>query len=167
MQHKYDGDLKREKLGMHEFTSLGLFTDDVERLLRDLFGELDNWAIDRIRSAVSVIVEEFTRHVRTDLCKEHEDAWNIDYVLGIGVPEGCGVHGHDHSKANVAAHDIAVRARAVRANQTAFSKYTVEFVKVLDMEWPALDDAADTASACTNAKPPEDKDVEVRIASFL
>ena len=142
LQHTFAGELKREKVGWQASTSLSLFVDDVERLLRDLYGEFDSLAIDRLQDAVLVIVREFTRHLRKDLCKEHEDAQNIDYVCGIGVPDGYGIHGHDHGAANCAKRDVALRARAVRANPTAFSKYTVEFVKVLDEEWPALDAAA-------------------------
>src|SRR5262245_46046468 len=54
IQHKFDGKLKREKRGLQDFTSLSLFVDDVECLLRDIYGEFDNQAIDRARNAVFV-----------------------------------------------------------------------------------------------------------------
>jgi hypothetical protein len=38
----------------------------------------------------------------------------------------------------VARDDLAARAREVRANPSAFSEYTVEFVKALDQHWPGL-----------------------------
>jgi hypothetical protein len=140
VRHKFGGELKREKRGWQDVTSLSLFVDDVERLLRDLYGESDNQAIDHVRSALFVIISGFAEHLRKDLGQEHGDAADIDYVCGIGVPEGCGIHGHDHGKANKAAHDLAIRAAAVRANPTAFSKYTVEFVNDLYAHWRRLAD---------------------------
>jgi hypothetical protein len=138
LQHKFGGKLKREKKGMQEFTSLSLFVDDVERLLRDIYGEFDNQAIDRVRNVMFVIVEEFTRYLRRDIWQEHQDAQNIDYIWGIGLPEGSGISGSDHRRAMKSADDIAMRARIVRASPTSFSKYTVEFVKELDEHWPRL-----------------------------
>ena len=138
VQHKFDGKLKREKPGWQDVTSLSLFVDDVERLLRDLYGESDNEAIDRVRSAVLVIVRGFAEHLRKDVEQEHGDAEDIDYVLGIGVPEGYCIGGTEHRAALKAAHDLEVRARAVRFNPTAFSKYTVEFVNELYATWPTL-----------------------------
>jgi hypothetical protein len=138
VQHKFGGKLKREKIGMRDFTSLSLFVDDVECLLRDIYGESDNEAIDRVRNAVFVIVEQFTKYLRKDLWREHHDAQNIDYVCGIGLPEGYGLLGSDHWRARKSANDLALRARTVRVNPTSFSKYTVEFVKALDEDWPRL-----------------------------
>src|SRR6516225_9065926 len=122
VQHKFDGKLKREQRGWQDCTSLSLFADDVERLLRDLYGESDNEAIDRVRSAVLVIVRGFAEHLRKDVEQEH------------------GIMGHDHGKANKACHELTIRARAVRANPTAFSKYTLEFVNELYATWPWLAD---------------------------
>ena len=121
---------------------MSLFVDDVERLLRDLYGEADNKAIYRLRGTVCGIVRELTKHLRKDLWQEHNDAANIDYVNGIGLPEGYGISGSDHRKANRAARDLALRARAVRANPSGFSIYTVQFVKALE-ENPRLLGAAD------------------------
>ena len=67
MQDRFDGVLKGDKVGLQDFTSLPLFVDDAERLLRDLYGESDNEAINRVRDAVSWIVEEFTKYLRKDL----------------------------------------------------------------------------------------------------
>jgi len=138
VQYKFDGELKRSPRGWQDVTSLSLFVDDVERLLRDLYGESDNQAVERVRHAVFVIVDVLTQYLRKDLWQENQDAEKIDYVCGIGVPDGCAIHGHDHSEANCAAHDLELRARAVRANPTAFAKYTVEFVNDLYANWPSL-----------------------------
>jgi hypothetical protein len=80
--------------------------------------------------------------LRSDLWQEHNDAENIDYVNGIGLFEGCGISGSDHCRANRAAYDLALRAGAVRADLSRFSKYTVRFVKALE-ETPRLLAAAD------------------------
>jgi hypothetical protein len=46
--------------------------------------------------------------------------------------------------ANRAARDLALRARAVLANPSAFCKYAVQFVKILEKdEWPMLKPSAD------------------------
>jgi hypothetical protein len=50
IQHVGGGELKREKVGLQDFTSLSLFVDDVERLLRNLYGEFDNQAVKRVRT---------------------------------------------------------------------------------------------------------------------
>ena len=95
IQHKFDGKLKRQKEHTQEFTSLALFRDDVECLLRDLYGDLESEALDSVVCAVFRIVQEFTRYVRPDLWKEHEDAEDLDYMFGIGVPEGYGINGSE------------------------------------------------------------------------
>jgi hypothetical protein len=137
-RYKFDGELKREKPGWQDVTSLSLFADDVERLLRDLYGERDNEAIDRIRSAVFVIVAQFTNYLREDLAIEHGDAAAFDYACGIGVPDGCGISGSDCRRSQRAARDLEQRAHAVRANPTAFSKYTVAFVDDMFANWKRL-----------------------------
>jgi hypothetical protein len=145
LQHKFGGELKRKKSGWQDSTSLSLFVDDVERLLRDLYGESDNHAIDRLRHAVFVIVSGFTEHLRRDLWQEHRDAQDIDYVDGIGVPEGSSIHGSDCGRAEAAADNLALRARAARADPTGFSKYTVEFVNELYAHVPWLAEPSNPA----------------------
>jgi len=136
--HKSDGRPRREKNGMQDFTSLSLFRDDVESLIRDLYGDIGNEALERVLCAVFTIVREFTRYVRIDLWKEHSDAEERDYSVGIGMPEGCGLSGSEWRRGMVARDDLAARAREVRANPSAFSEYTVEFVKALDQHWPGM-----------------------------
>jgi hypothetical protein len=140
IQHRFGGELKREKVGWQDFTSLSLFADDVERLLRDLYGESDNEALDRARLAVFRIVEEFAKYLRKDVWQEHQNAWCVDYMCGIGVPEGYGLSGSEHRRGHCAADDLEIRARAVRANPAAFSKYTVGFVNELFVSWRRLAD---------------------------
>jgi hypothetical protein len=143
IQHVGGGELKREKVGLQDFTSLSLFVDDVERLLRNLYGEFDNQAVKRVRDAVFWIVEEFTQYLRKDLWQEHRNAWRVDYMCGIGVPEGYGIAGSEHRQGLCAADDLEIRARAVRANPAGFSKYTVGFVNELFASWRPLTEPAE------------------------
>jgi hypothetical protein len=138
IRHRFGGELKREKLGCQDSTSLSLFVDDVECLLRDLYGELDNEAIDRMRRAVLRIVEEFTSYSRKDLWGEYRHAVAIDYIDGIGLAKGDGILSSDVRRMFRAYHDLEVRARAVRVNPAAFSKYTVGFVNELFAVWRCL-----------------------------
>jgi hypothetical protein len=112
LRNQFDGHIKREKAGMEHVTSLWLFADDIERLLRDVYGEADNQAIERARDAVFGIVSSFAKYLRRDLWQEHQDAQNIDYVCGFGF-EGYGISGSDHRQAIVSANDLALRARSV------------------------------------------------------
>jgi hypothetical protein len=52
IQHKFDGKLKRQKKHTQDFTSLALFRDDVECLLRDLYGDVESEALDSILRAM-------------------------------------------------------------------------------------------------------------------
>jgi hypothetical protein len=131
LQHKFDGQLRRNKVGMLGYTSLSLFMDDVECLLRDLYGESDNQAIALVRDAVFSIVDELTKYVRNDLWQEHCNAQHIHHVFRSGLP----VSGSQFCDMNRAVRDLTQRARDVRANPTAFSKYTVSFVDYLYENW--------------------------------
>jgi hypothetical protein len=133
---KFGGTLKREKKGMRDFTSLSLFRDDVECLLRDLYGDIESEALDSVLYAVDSIVGAFTRYARADLCEEYRDAVDLDYMLGIGLPKECGgIHGGDLYRGGRAKLNLMVRAYEVFAGPSAFSKYTVEFAKYFGEHW--------------------------------
>jgi hypothetical protein len=50
----------------------------VERLLRDLYCDIESDVLDSVLNAIFVIVEEFSQYVRKDLWQEHDDAMNWD-----------------------------------------------------------------------------------------
>jgi len=129
VQHKFDGTLKREKVGVQDYTSIALFVDDVERLLRDLYGDLEGEAITGIRNAVFTITEQSMRYVRSDLRDEHHCAENYDYMFGIGVPAGYGISSSDWRAGMRAADELRERVRTVRSNPQSFGEYTHEFVR--------------------------------------
>jgi hypothetical protein len=56
VQHKFNGKLRRQKKHTQDFTSLALFRDDVECLLRDLYGDVESEALDSVVWAVLRIV---------------------------------------------------------------------------------------------------------------
>ena len=82
VQHKFDGKLKRQKKHTQDFTSLSLFRDEVECLLRDLYGDIESEALDSVVWAVFRIVEEFTKYVRPDLVERTLRRRSLDYTLG-------------------------------------------------------------------------------------
>jgi hypothetical protein len=73
--------------------------------------------------------------VRPDLAKEHRDAEDFDWILGIGVPEGYGINGSDWRRGMKAKVDLFGRVREVNANPSAFSEYTREFAKLFAERW--------------------------------
>jgi len=127
IQNRFDGTLGRKKKSLQEVTSLSLFRDDVERLLRDLYGNIHNDAMDKVLDAILCLVQGFTRWVRPALYLEHQQACDWDYILGVGVPNGYGNSGSDHGRAHAALRELIAHVREVRNNPSAFSKYTVEF----------------------------------------
>ena len=52
VQHRFDGNLRCQKKHAQNFTSLALFRDDVEYLLRDLCGDVESDALDSVLRAV-------------------------------------------------------------------------------------------------------------------
>ena len=153
VQHKFDGKLKRWKKHTQDFTSLALFRDDVECLLRDLYGDFEIKALDSVVLAVFRIVQQFAHYVRPDLWKEHQDAENLDYMLGIGVPEGGGISGGEWRRGMVAKHDLMLRVCEVRENPSAFSAYTGEFAARFGEMWDySVEAAAKTIAAAMDPR---------------
>jgi len=135
IQHRFDGELRCQKKHTQDFTSLALFRDDVECLLRDLYGEVESETLDSVLRAVFRIVEHFAQYVRPDLWKEHHDARNLDYMFGIGLPEGDTLNSSDCRRAMAAKADLIHRVREVNANLTTFSDYTIEFARLFAEQW--------------------------------
>jgi hypothetical protein len=135
IQHKFDGKLRRQRKHTQDFTSLALLRDDVECLLRDLYGDIESDALDSVLRAVFRIVEQFAKFVRPDLWKEHSDAEDLDYMFGIGVPDWSVINGSDWRRGMAAKADLIHRAREVDANPSTFSEYTIQFAKLFAEQW--------------------------------
>src|SRR5262249_11418963 len=107
-----------EKHEIHQFTSLTLFVDDIQRVIYDLFGEFDGEAIRSVMQAVWAITCAFTQYACKDLWKEQYYA--SEYEL-------------DEAKIKDRAESyLAKRAFEVRRNPGLHSKYTIEFISVID-----------------------------------
>ena len=119
------GMLKRNKGLTEDFTSLSLFYDDVEHLLRDLYGDIGSEALDRVLTAVCRIVKELTKYLCPDLWNEHSDAEDFDWIVG-GAPEDWGISGSDRFNGMKGKANLFRRAREVNANPSTFSEYTRE-----------------------------------------
>jgi hypothetical protein len=139
VQNRFNGNLRGQKKYSQEVTSLWLFRDDVERLLRDLYGDIESDALERVLGAVLVVVREFTYYVRRDVFREHQNARDWDYIFGAGVPPGSGIGSGDFRTASTALGELLVRVHEVRKNPAVFSKYTVEFATRRIEEFIKLD----------------------------
>jgi hypothetical protein len=137
LQHPFNGKL-RSKEGMSDYTSISLFMRDVERLLRELYGDLDRAEFDMTLCAIREIVLGFVSFVRPELRAEYYDADSIDYAVGIGRPEGYGLSSSQHGAASMASIVLAVRKLQVFSDPTAHAPYTIRFVKALNKHWPKL-----------------------------
>jgi hypothetical protein len=128
IQFRFDGTLKRDKPDVKNMTSFVLFCDDVERLLRDLYGDVDHDMLAAALCAVRVIVTEFTQFVRKKLWQEHFDALNsYDYFV-----KG------DYKSERRAIEDLRTRVRDVSTNPAGHSKYTIRFTELYkkwDKHW--------------------------------
>ena len=145
IQYRSGGKLNRQKIGTQHFTSLALFCDDVELLLRDLYGDVDSETLDRVLRAALIIVNGITRHVRKDLSIEHHEAVAFDRACGIGIPDGQSVNGSMWRHGMLAKSDLISRVCEVRPNPSAFSEYTVEFAKQFEQRWVCSLDTASEA----------------------
>jgi hypothetical protein len=73
--------------------------------------------------------------VRADLWKEHQDAVDLDWMLGIGVPEGYGINGSEWRRGMAAKYSLFQRVREVKAKPSTFSEYTIEFANLFAQRW--------------------------------
>jgi hypothetical protein len=107
-------------------------------LLRELYGVFDSEALDSVLLAVLQFVVSITRY-REDLCQEHHDAEDWDYIWGVGLPDGYGISSSDRRRAHLGLENLRSRVRDVRKNPSRYSKYTVEFAKWIE-EFVTLED---------------------------
>jgi len=135
IQHKFNGKLKRQYKHTQDFTSLALFRNDFECVLRELYGDVESEALDSLVLAVFRIVQQFVKYVRPDLWKEHSDAEDLDYIFGIGVPDGYGINGSQWRRGLWAKANLIHRVREVNANPSTLSAYTIEFAKFFAERW--------------------------------
>jgi len=123
IDHPFKGRLRKKK-GMRDYTSISLFIRDVERLLRELYGNLDSEALEELLHAIRFIVVEFATYVSPDLGQECSYASDYDcanYELRLFAEKA-----------------LTVRVVQVSSNPDAHGHYTNRFIKALAKYW--LDD---------------------------
>ena len=64
IQKRFDGTLKREKRRLEDITLLSIFRDDLERILRDLYGDLENETLGPVLETVFHKVVDMIEFVR-------------------------------------------------------------------------------------------------------
>jgi hypothetical protein len=139
IKNPFKGTLKQEKIEMRQFTSIALFVDDVERLLRDLYGDVDGADLTDLVSAIWSVVIEISEYVLPELRAELNNARRVDWGAGLGLAEGYGVTAGMAGEGMQAADTLVIRARAVLCSPDRYSRYTVKFMKALRKYWPELD----------------------------
>ena len=91
---------------------MALFVGDVVRILRDLYGEFDEYAVKKIRRAVLHLMQRYTSESLRDLWREHENAETVDYGwYSIGVVPGDGDQFELSCKGNSAAQNSSSGSR--------------------------------------------------------
>jgi hypothetical protein len=121
--------LNKDKISLRDFSSISLYIDDVECLLRNLYGDSDSEALLCILSAVQAIVVQCAQSSGDDLWQEYENAGDFDWSRGIGLPEGYGISGSWHASGSRGLSNLLTRVSEVLTNASAFSTYTFRFAK--------------------------------------
>ena len=138
--------LKSQNEGWKAITSIGLFCDDVERLLQEIYDDIERTALQDIVEAVSIIVEAFTRYMRKDLWQEHQYAKDFGLLLGADWLA---------RRMRYLWQPVEIRIRrtfqptktCARGAQkpSAFSKYSVQFAKTFNEELKTKERPEDSA----------------------
>jgi hypothetical protein len=124
IDHPFKGKLRKKKK-MRDYTSISLFIRDVERLLRELYGDLDSEALEELLEAIRFIVVEFVTHASPDLGQECSYASDYD--------------GADFYPRLFAEKALSIRVVQVSSNPDAHGHYTNRFIKALAKYWLDLD----------------------------
>jgi hypothetical protein len=128
MQLRFNGQLKRDNANLRDVTSLSLFCEDVEKVLRDLYGDVNDKMLADLLNAVSVIATQFVKSARNELWQEHNNArdWGCLYI--------------EDARRYAALEELKGRVRDVTEDPAKHSKYTVEFARLFE-ESMVTDDA--------------------------
>jgi hypothetical protein len=135
LKYKFGGKLRRANIRWQDTTSISLLIDDLECLLRNLYGDFDDDVIESTRQAILGIVQEFLRFTSNDLWLEHKSAMDIDHWYDVEalVEEGC-----DRSDILRGAYRGAAylfdRVREFRRNPSAFSQYSANFLTAYETQ---------------------------------
>jgi hypothetical protein len=138
LQSPFRGKLRHRKTKLLELTSISLFVDDVERLLRDLYGDVNSDSRNDLIAAIRSTALTLSFYLLPDLKAEYVDARTVDSGAGRGLPPGDGVSSFMLRSALEAAQDLVLRVRKVLSSQGEYGRYTVGFANALREYWPAV-----------------------------
>jgi hypothetical protein len=138
LKNNFKGKLRHRKTELQELTSIALFIDDVERLLRDMYGDINSDALTDLVWAMTSMTRALSCHLLPDLQAEHEAAFCVDTGAGRGLLPGEGVSTRMVRDGIEAAEMLIGRARTVLSSQSEYGRYTVGFAKALNEYWPAV-----------------------------
>jgi hypothetical protein len=135
LQHKPRGKLRPNVGGWQDITSIALFINDIECLLRDLYGDFDDDdAIGPIRRVILVVVPQFLRLVRNDLWLEHSSAVDIDDQFDLKAID-LGICPGDLARAAFKGTAYLLdRVQEFRRNPSPFSQYTASFLTAYESQ---------------------------------
>lgn len=138
LRKTFNGKLRHKKTELQELTSISLFIDDVERLLRDLYGDVDSDRFKELLAALKLTTLTLSSHYLPDLEAEHNTALMVDRGAGRCINPGDGVSRHMLATGVYAAEELILRVRAILTYPSAYGRYTVAFAKTLNEYWPAV-----------------------------
>jgi hypothetical protein len=125
--------VKRKKSSISADCSISLFIHDVERLLTDLYGDVQGEDFRALMLAVKGTVIKVSRGLDPDLWREYQQAGRMS----------CGVLGQELK----AGEALMKRAREAIAHPTNYGQYTVQFAKAFKQQWPRLKQLSTFAAA--------------------
>jgi hypothetical protein len=138
LQHPFKGELKHKKTEIRELTSISLFIDDVERLLRDLYGDTDGNDLSAVLQAITSTIVALSTYILPDLAAEHNMACAVDIGAGRGLDPGDGVSSRMVRDSVEPAEVLILRARKILSSESEYGRYTVSFAQALKEYWPAV-----------------------------
>jgi hypothetical protein len=138
LRKPFRGKLRHRKTELQELTSISLFIDDVERLLRDLYGDVDSDRINDLVAAMKLTTLTLSSYLLPDLRAEHNTAFLIDRGAGRCLPPGDGVSTCMLTDGVDAAKELIGRVRAILSSANAYGRYTVGSANALRKYWPAV-----------------------------
>jgi hypothetical protein len=138
LQHRPKGKLKHRKTEIRELTSISIFIDDVERLLRDMYGDTDGNDLGAVLQAITSTIVALSTYILPDLAAEYNMARAVDIGAGRGLDPGDGVSSMTVRNSLEPAEMLILRARKILSFESKYGRYTVCFAKALKEYWPAV-----------------------------